>query len=246
MAGSGPSMRVHVRLWLIACLALMGCDTADDRCTDGPACGERADASDAPPVTDAATDAATVDPAAACPGRDATNVAPMAGQTVSVRVHATDFTDLSGPDALIGSACDLTDVSCESPRLDGVTPEPMLRFDGLPHAFRGYLTLRAPSHVDALVFSNRPFTERDTLVEAPTLLTASTYAALSAAQAEASDPSKGLVLVSVFDCEGRAAPGVRIERTDGSDAHSAIYFAGLLPDRDRTSTTVSSALTASM
>lgn len=145
----------------------------------------------------------------------------------------------------MGSACDLTDVDCESPRLEGVTADSMLRFDDLPHAFSGYLTVRAPNHVDALVHSNRPFTERDTVVEAPTLFTPSIYAALAEGGGEESDPSKGIVLVSVFDCDGNAAPGVRIEQSDGVDAQSAFYFEGTLPDRDRTVTTVSSTLTSS-
>jgi hypothetical protein len=107
-----------------------------------------------------------------------------------------------------------------------------------------FLALSAPSHVDARVYSNRPFTERDTLVEAPALFTPTTYDALSEAGGEESDRSKGIVLVSVFDCEGNAAPGVRIEQSDGSDAQSAFYFEGTLPDRDRTTTTVSSKLSS--
>lgn len=237
-------MRRHVRLCLVACLALAGCDTDDERCTRGSACAEDVDASDPSPAADAAMDAAA-DAMSVCPGGDA-NVTPIAGRTVNVRIDATDFADLSVPQGLMASACELTDEDCESPRLDGVTPDPMLRFDGLPHAFMGYLTLRAPSHVDALVYSNRPFTERDTLVEAPTLFTPSTYAAIAEAGGEESDPSKGIVLVSIFDCEGNAAPGVRIEQSDGGDAQSRFYFEGSLPDRDRTTTTVSSRLTSSM
>jgi hypothetical protein len=118
-------------------------------------------------------------------------------------------------------------------------------YSGLPHAWRGYLQLTAPGYVDSLVFTNRPYTG-DEMPEGPTLLTEASLNSISEGGGEELDSTKGIVLVAIYDCDGNAAPGVRLVQLDVNSDERPFYFEGTLPDRDRDTTTISTQLTRSM
>ena len=174
-------------------------------------------------------------------------VIPQTNRAITIRFAVTDFVDLMSPPGLMGRACNATDVPCDKPVVEGITPddEGYLVFGGLPHAWRGYLHITAPGYIDSLVFTNRPYTG-DEMPEGPTLLTETSLRSISEGGGEMLDETKGVVLVAIYDCEGNAAEGVRLVQLDATSEERPFYFEGTLPDRDRDFTTISTQLTRSM
>ncbi len=174
-------------------------------------------------------------------------VNPLAGRTVSVRFAVTDFVELTVPPGLTAKACESRDIRCENPVIDDVTPDSdgFIEFENLPHGWRGYSQLSAPDYVDSLVFTNRPYTE-DTMPDGPTMLTPDQLQQIAMGGNEDIDMTKGIAILTVYDCDGNAAPGVRFEQDDSSNEEPAFYFSSTLPDRERPHTTVTTQLTRSM
>jgi hypothetical protein len=170
------------------------------------------------------------------------------GRFVSLRFVVTDFVDLTVPSGLFGKACETRDVRCENPieGLDHVTPDPngFLNFENLPHGWRGYMQISAPMYVDSLVYSNRAYGE-DAMTEGPTVLKPSQLNEIAMGGGEMIDMTKGIVILTAYDCEGHAAPGVRFEQDDAEATEVPFYFEGTLPDRERTTTIISTELTQS-
>lgn len=229
------------------CVGLFG---REYTCTESHVCVERpVDA----PVEDSGTPSTTPDaqvtlpPEWACIAEPRRMVIPQTNRAISIKLAVTDFVDLMSPAGLTGRACNATDVPCARPVVEGVTPdaEGYLVFAGLPHAWRGYLQLTAPGYVDSLVFTNRPYTG-DEMPEGTTLLTEASLRSISEGGNETLDETKGIVLVAIYDCEGNAAPGVRLVQLDATSEERPFYFEGTLPDRDRDTTTISTQLTGSM
>lgn len=183
----------------------------------------------------------------ACLDKPPRMVIPQSGRAISIRLAVTDFVDLMSPPGLAGKACNPTDVPCDKPVVEGVLPDDAgyLVFSGLPHAWRGYFQLTAPGYIDSLVFTNRPYAG-DEMPEGPTLLTEASLNSISKGGGEQFDPTQGVVLVVIYDCDGKAAPGVRLVQLDATSAERPFYFEGTLPDRDRDTTTISNQLTQSM
>lgn len=172
-------------------------------------------------------------------------IVPQAGRAISIRTAAVDFVTLNAPAGLVGRACSSRDVACDPPVLDGIMPdsEGYLRFSPLPHAWDGYLWLTAPDYVDTLVYSNRRYTEDEEMPEGPTLLKRRQLEQIAEGGGEMLDPEHGIVLISVRDCDNGAGDGVTLIQEDVDNQENAFYFEGTLPDRDRTTTIVSTQLT---
>jgi hypothetical protein len=249
--------------WVIACAVLAGCQTwldveeqqcETDRdcvgllgrsyiCTEEQVCADAEDTSS--PLADAG--AASELPANwACLSEPPRRVAPVAGRTVQIRFAVTDFVELTVPEGLVAKACNPTDIRCDRPAVDNVTPdeEGFLEFD-LPHGFWGYTQLSAPTYVDSLSYSNRPFIT-DAMPDGPTLLTPAALREIAEGGGEQIDMDRGIAILTVFDCDDNAAPGVRFEQEDEANVEPPFYFEGTLPDRERMTTTVSTLLTRSM
>jgi hypothetical protein len=169
------------------------------------------------------------------------------GQSITLRIAATDFVTLNVPAGINGTACGPRDPTCEMPVLTNVMPDDdgYLVFPNLQHAWDGYLVLSAPGYVDTMVFTNRPYAMDDE-PEGPTLLKRSTLEAIAEGGGEMLDPTHGIVLISVRDCLGGPGDGVTLVQDDVDNQENAFYFEGTLPDRDREVTVVSSQLTRSM
>lgn len=185
-------------------------------------------------------------PGLACTTEPPRMVAPLSGRKLTLRMVVTDFIDLNVPAGLVGRACNDTDVSCSRPRLEDLTPDDdgYLTFEGLPHGWLGYLQLEAPGYLQTLVYTNKPYTV-DAMPEGPTLLTEDDLRSISEGGGERIDETRGIVLLSVYDCEGTPAEGITFIQEDAANEEPAFYFEGSLPDRDRTSTIISRRLTRS-
>ena len=173
-------------------------------------------------------------------------VVPQNGRTVSIRFAVTDFVELTVPEGLTAKACESRDIDCENPVIDNVMPdsEGFIEFENLPHGWQGYSLVSAPNYVDSLIFTNRPYTE-DTMPDGPTVLTPKQLMDIAKGGNEAIDMTKGIAILTVYDCDGAAAPGVRFEQDDTENEEPAFYFSSTLPDRNRPSTTVTTQLTRS-
>ncbi len=224
------------------CLGLFGRTYV---CTDERVCIE--DLPAAPEDSGTPSDASSERPPQwQCLDEPRRTVIPQASRVVSVRLAVTDFVTLTSPDGLIGKACNPSDIPCANPVIANVMPddEGYLLFPGLMHAWPGFIHLSAPGYIDTLVFTNRPYTG-DEMPEGPTLLTEASLRSISQGGGEEIDDSKGVVLVAAYDCDGNAAPGVRIVLEEQDNDEHPFYFQGTLPDRDRETTVISTQLTRS-
>lgn len=248
--------------WALLCIPLFGCqallDVEGEQCETDRECvglfgrsyvctGERVcvEQSTSTPTPDAGAVSELPDNWA-CLEDPPRSIAPVANRNVRVRYAVTDFVELTVPEGLTAKACNPTDIRCENPALDDVTPdaEGYLEFD-LPHGFRGYTQLSAPGYVDSLIYTNRAFTE-DTMPDGPAMLKPASLREIAEGGGEQIDADRGIAILTVYDCDGNAAPGVRFEQEDAANVEPPFYFEGTLPDRERTTTTVSTLLTRSM
>jgi len=173
-------------------------------------------------------------------------IIPQAGRAVTLRIGATDYIDLMTPAGVVGRACNPTDLQCMRPRLEDVMPgdDGYLVFEGLPHAWLGFIELNAPGYMQTVLYTNRAYAV-DTMPEGVTLITRESAAAIAEGGGEMFDDDNGIVLIAIYDCEGQAAEGITLLQEDESTMERAFYFEGSLPDRDRSSTVISRLLTPS-
>jgi hypothetical protein len=201
-----------------------------------PDAGETPDADTRPPL-----------PAKwACLREAPREIVPIEGVTIMLRFVVTDFVHLTVPEGLVAKACDTRDISCTSPLIDNVTPdsEGYIVFPNLPHGWRGYTQLSAPDYVDSLMFTTRVYVE-DAMPDGPSLLRPETLDEIAGGGGEDIDPSKGIAIITVSDCEGNAAEGVRFVQEDMANTEPPFYFEGTFPDRERQTTTITTMLTRS-
>lgn len=216
-------------------------------CSDERVCIDETDNAPAPPP---AGDAGNLPPLPdnwACLREPPRMVIPQDGRTVNIRFAVTDFVQLTVPAGLTAKACESRDIDCENPVIDNVVPdsEGFIEFENLPHGWRGYSVVSAPDYVDSLIFTNRPYTE-DSMPDGPTVLTPDQLMDIAKGGNEDIDMTKGIAILTVYDCNGDAAPGVRFEQDDSANEEPAFYFSSTLPDRERPSTTITTQLTRSM
>ncbi len=142
---------------------------------------------------------------------------PQAGneepERVTLSIIIVDTTTDSPPPDLQVNACQLIDVSCESP----VTPEPVAPGqDGsvtldLPYAFNGFLEMTSEQTVPAMYFVPQAL-EQDTVVPPLGLISPRALEALATGNGVTLDTEgRGLVLLRTYDCEGNAAAGIELE-----------------------------------
>jgi hypothetical protein len=171
-------------------------------------------------------------------------IIPKPGVGVTLRIAAIDYIDLMSPPGVVGRACNPTDLQCMRPRVEDVMPdeEGYLVFEELPHAWLGFIELNAPGYMQTVLYTNRAYTA-DRMPEGSTMITRETAVSIAEGGGEVFDPENGIVLLAIFDCEGKPAAGITLLQDDESSMEHAFYFEGSLPDRDRNSTVVSRLLT---
>lgn len=180
-------------------------------------------------------------PAWACLEEAPRTVSAVPGESITVGFISVAYDSLKVPAGLTARACNATDINCDTPLVDGVTPDEdeYLRFE-LPTGFPGYFELSADDTLPTLFYSNRPHGDDGEYI-GPVLVDPQTVVDLSDRGDSAADLSKGLVTFLFWDCLGQPAGGVTLERNGGAD-HEVFYFDGGLPDRDLTASRVSAAL----
>jgi hypothetical protein len=130
---------------------------------------------------------------------------------------------------LSARACRRLDVKCT----DGISGATVTDATGhvslvVPAGFNGYARFDDPTISSTLFFFDPPlYADRPSLtvsVNAPE--TAAIVAALAGVEP---DSSLGVALVTVFDCFGKPAEGVRVKADDAGDAAEAFYIRDGLP-----------------
>jgi hypothetical protein len=176
-----------------------------------------------------------------CIGEDKESVGAEDGKTVKVSFSVLEFTTKTTPNGLVGKACLLDDLKCESPVVKEVVPDSddMLTFV-LPHGFDGYFELNASNIMPSVMYRNYPYTDDDSFAGATLISPTIAEMMVSSGKAESDDPN-GIVILEVYDCQGDPADGIHFEKMDGHDDH-AFYYNGALPDSNMESTTVNTEL----
>jgi hypothetical protein len=166
---------------------------------------------------------------------------PDSSKSVSIRMDVVDFNTLMPAKDMTASACNQADTECSTPVDGNLMPgtDGFFQFD-LPYGFEGYFTFNAPGFVPGYSFANRPWLENVT-ESGPALATADTLDQISDHAGMPADPTKGLAIIEIRDCNDGPGDGVTFEPI--GDA-TPFYFDGALPARDLTATIVSTQLAA--
>lgn len=209
------------------------------RCVATTPTGDVADAGAASDGSSVATDAAAdagLDPFG-CVGK----VRWPAPTNEPIVEHATfaGFVDGRIVPGLTAQVCSRTDIDCSVPLATVVTDVNGKVDIPLTKGFLGYLQMvTAPDSLPGLmpmIVSYMPPIFADATT---TKLVAGKrdVAALAAAVGQAIDESRGLLSVTVLDCDGQTAAGVQVELAKDDDKTATFYFQGGLPATGRTET----------
>ncbi len=131
-------------------------------------------------------------------------------------------------------ACEQLDLDCAEPVLGAVEVLPAVThaFE-LPSGFSGFFQITHPGTLPALYFMSRPVVT-DTVGWSPTLLSGAILAQLAEAAGTPLDPSTGLVIASVRDCNGEALAGATV--TSSAESALRYYIVNSLPVLSATET----------
>jgi hypothetical protein len=132
-------------------------------------------------------------------------------------------------------ACAQTDALCEEPIVADLETKAdgSVEFD-LPYGFDGHFELTG-SPMLPLLFTDLPITEQLSL-DVP-MIKPQTLTANAELGGDRYDPRRGFVLLSMFDCYGKPAAGVRLD-APGDLNNRPFYIDGALPTRDLQSTVI--------
>jgi hypothetical protein len=150
---------------------------------------------------------------------------------VSLTLHITDYLSNKPVDGLVVRACPVADVLCQAPVAtvegnDG-SADVVLH---LPYGFAGFLDLTAKDTIETLFYFGKPLV--GTVDKAMTLAGSSAIDGLAALALQANvtiDRSAGITFAQAFDCEGKAAGGIRFE---ASEAANSFFVVNGLPSLD--------------
>lgn len=124
-------------------------------------------------------------------------------------------------------ACAQLDVDCQEPAAGpfDVAADTLYDFP-LPHGFSGFFQIASDSTLPALYFVPEPIVA-DTLGWSPTVISKEVLAQLAAAAGVSLDPTAGVVIASVRDCDGGAIEGATVTASEGRAIR--YYFVNDLP-----------------
>ena len=133
-------------------------------------------------------------------------------------VHVQEFISSQPPKDLVVSACNSSDANCEHAvaTYKDVEGNGDIRLD-LPYGFSGFLEYRSPDILTALWYLSKPLI-RSTVSKDLLLVSQSTLdllASLTLGETGVVDPTKGLVILEAFGCDGKAAGGIHFEESKG-------------------------------
>ena len=133
-------------------------------------------------------------------------------------------------------ACRRLDVSCAEGLTAAATTDSMGNVSlGVPGGFAGYARLEEPSIMPTLFFFDPPV-QRDLAVRTISVHSPETAGGLAALAGAESNSSLGIVLVTVFDCFGKPAEGVRVTPDNAGNAAKTFYIRNGLPAPAATAT----------
>jgi hypothetical protein len=166
---------------------------------------------------------------------------PDPDRQITVRMDAVDLNTLKVPSDLVASACLPGDVECSSPIVKDISPGSDGFFEfTVPHGFEGFLSFTSSTTVPALSFANRAYLDNLT-TSGPALSTPMALEDIASHADRPNDPSRGVAILEVRDCNDRAGDGVSF---DPVGDETPFYFDGALPARGLPSTTISNLLGA--
>jgi hypothetical protein len=177
----------------------------------------------------------------ACVTEPLKNFIPDPDRMVTIRMDAVDLNTLKVPQGIHASACSPGDVECSAPIIDNIAPGSDGFFEfTVPHGFEGFLSFTSPTTIPALSFTNRAYLDNLT-TSGPALSTPSALEDIASHAGRPNDPSRGVAILEVRDCNDRAGDGVAF---DPVGDEMPFYFDGALPARGLTATTISNLLGA--
>jgi hypothetical protein len=151
-----------------------------------------------------------------------------------VKLQAMDIVRQTPLAGVTGKLCRKIDVNCATPDATQVSDSAGIISLDVTAAFTGYVWLTRDDLMPGFYFFNPPVdrdTEGLTAQMAPPVV-----GGLLAQQVGVTlDPERGLVLLSSYDCQGKAAAGVSF-KMDGAQGSSVFYAVAGLPNTTVTST----------
>ena len=220
--------------------AFSGAVCVDTRCVSPPPIADLADAGGGADTGRASETDATVDAALdpwRCVGKVRTG--PATQEPIVEHATFTSFLDQRPIPGLTARLCARADVDCESP-LATVVSDAEGRADiPLTKGFLGFLEMKtAPVSLPGLMpmilpYSPPPFAD---LTSTKGVATTRDLGALAAAVGATVDTTRGMVFLTLQDCDGQAASGLQAELAQHDDKVSLYYLVGWLPSVTTTST----------
>jgi hypothetical protein len=145
-----------------------------------------------------------------------------------VTMHATTIVPSAPAAGLTAVLCSKLDVDCMMPTSDPAMTDSNgdVAFD-IPRGFTGYVQFTRSDTTPGLYFFN-PGVDRDLENVSVQIATPGIVDALTKSLGSPQDPKKGVILMSVFDCNAAAAPNI-VYVAEGSSA-VPFYATGGLPN----------------
>jgi hypothetical protein len=137
-------------------------------------------------------------------------------------------------------ACQQLDVDCQEPAAGPFDVAAGTRYDfPLPQGFSGFFQIASERTLPALYFVPGPIVT-DTMGWSPTVISKEALAQLAAAAGISLDPSSGVVIASVRDCDGGPIEGATVTASEGGAIR--YYFVNNLPVLSATETSAQGAV----
>lgn len=150
-----------------------------------------------------------------------------------VTIPLIDLISQQPLEGVTANLCQKVDVVCSSPTATTVTGADGVVRLMVPANFSGYVSMSSPTIVPARYFFN-PSIDRDQAI--PQLSISIPPARAAILQQIGGDAALGDILLTVADCTGAPAEGVRFTLVPGDGDTIGYYLVGGLPTRDATAT----------
>lgn len=153
-----------------------------------------------------------------------------------ITMHLTDPLSASPLSGVSGRLCNKLDLNCDQPQSEPAVSDDdgVLTFD-VTNTFNGYVSLSRSDILPGLYFFN-PQVDRDRDIPSAPLVTPAQASGLTAVFGGQQQPDLGLILLTTYDCSGRAATGVSFASENGDTSTVLFYIVGGLPNAKETAT----------